>query len=315
MSPPISSPPALKFLVIDFTITCGTMELVFWCKTDVACHLWLHLTDQDYIIRRIPYTKRGAAVELSSVTCFVETLLIEQDEAGDTYEHTFTVPLIAYGRVHSWYLSGTQGGVAMTSVSQIFSAQCPAPPVYMDLPATTARGHWIGPWSANYTTVHNAANGKWRSYSYYPEAHQVKSGTTYYIRRAITTYDCSSLPPGLNVVAMKLIGYGYLQANKRDIQCVAVDGSGVPFNNSGYGSMRLRMIDLGHVDIPRGTAGWMNYEIPLNASGISLVMANAGGSVILGRRIDKDIISSAPGSNESQKLTGYPTILRVWYYA
>lgn len=133
MAPPILNPPALKFVIVDFSITCGTMQLTFWCKTDVACHLYLHLTDQDYIIRRIPYRKRGVDVEMSSLTCFVEKDLIEQDEVGDTYEHTFTVPLTAYNLWHYWYLTGTQGTappIPMTSVSQIFKASCSPPPIY-----------------------------------------------------------------------------------------------------------------------------------------------------------------------------------------
>lgn len=127
MSPPILSPPALHFVVVDFTITCGTMELTFWCQTDVACHLTLHMADIDPIIRNIPYQKRGANFNLSSVTCFVEIKTIDQDEAGDTTTHTFTVPLTSYDLTHYWYLTGTQGGIPMKSMSQIFKASCSKP--------------------------------------------------------------------------------------------------------------------------------------------------------------------------------------------
>jgi len=128
MSPPALSPPALKFVIVDFSITCGVMQLTFWCKTDVACHLYLHLAKLKPIFRRIPARRRGADVNLSSLTCFVEVEIVEQDEAGDTYEHTFIVPLTAYDEWHYWYLTGTQGGVPMTSVSQIFKGICGIPP-------------------------------------------------------------------------------------------------------------------------------------------------------------------------------------------
>lgn len=127
MSPPTLSPPALHFVVIDFTITCGTMQLIFQCTTDVACHLTLHMADIDPIVRKIPYQKRGANFNLSSVTCFVEIHTIDQDESGDTTTHTFTVPLTAYDQLHYWYLTGTQGGVPMKSISQIFKASCSKP--------------------------------------------------------------------------------------------------------------------------------------------------------------------------------------------
>jgi len=68
--------------------------------------------------------KRGANFTLSSVTCFVPIADIAQDEPADTYIHTFTVPLTAYSRYHYWYLTGTQGGQPMKSISQIFKARC-----------------------------------------------------------------------------------------------------------------------------------------------------------------------------------------------
>lgn len=127
MSPPTLSPPALHFLIVDFTITCGTNQLIFVAYTDTSCHLTLHMADVDPIIRKIPYQKRGANFTLSSVTCFVEIDTIDQDEAGDTTTHTFTIPLTAYDRWHYWYLTGTQGGAPMKSISQIFKALCHSP--------------------------------------------------------------------------------------------------------------------------------------------------------------------------------------------
>jgi len=141
MTPPILSPPALHFLIIDFTITCGTNQLIFVATTDVACHLTLHLSHEEPIIRRIPYQKRGADFELSSVTCFVEVDTIDQDEAGDSNTHTFTVPLVAYGLMHYWYLTGTQGGTPMISISQIFTAHCEKPLIETCCHSTPSSGH------------------------------------------------------------------------------------------------------------------------------------------------------------------------------
>lgn len=124
MSPPTLSPPSLHFMIIDFLTTCGVDEFTFWCKTDTPCHLTLHLSIEKPIVRRIPYQKRGADFELSSVTCFVEIATYDQDEAGDTTIHTFTIPLVAYDLPHYWYLTGTQGGVPCKSISQIFHITC-----------------------------------------------------------------------------------------------------------------------------------------------------------------------------------------------
>lgn len=124
MPPSALSPPALHFMIIDFITICGVDEFTFWCKTDTPCHLTLHLSLEEPIIRRIPYQKRGADFDLSSVTCFVEIASYDQTEPGDTTSHTFTVPLAAYCQQHYWYLSGTQGGSPCKSISQIFHVHC-----------------------------------------------------------------------------------------------------------------------------------------------------------------------------------------------
>jgi hypothetical protein len=95
----------------------------------------VHVSTQRPIIRRIPYTKRGAQFQLSSVTCFVQVCQVEQTIAADTLEHTFVIPLAAYDVTHYWYLTGTQGGVPLESMSQIFWHECTAP----ILPPVTAK--------------------------------------------------------------------------------------------------------------------------------------------------------------------------------
>lgn len=125
--PPPLAPPALHFLVLDFTITCGIMQFTFECTTDTAVRLTLHLSTETPIIRRIPYIKRGSDFTMSSLTCFVATNTYVQNEAGDTFAHTFTVPIDAYDHMYYWYLTGTHGGVPSHSMSQIFQTQCQEP--------------------------------------------------------------------------------------------------------------------------------------------------------------------------------------------
>jgi len=154
MTPPVYAPPALHFLIADFSITCGTMQFTFWCKTDTLCYLTLHLSHQEPIIRRIPYQKRGADFELSSVTCFVEVATYEQIEPGDTLEHTFVVPLLAYCQQHYWYLTGTQGGVPCKSISQIFHVHCTKP---SDPILTTDQNPY---WNSNLMPYYTSAVGQ-----------------------------------------------------------------------------------------------------------------------------------------------------------
>jgi len=123
----VYSPPALHFLIVAFNYSCGVFNCEFTCTTDVPSHLFAHVSPEKPIIRRIPYQKRGANFELSSVTCFVETQTIEQDEAGDTLDHTFQIPFPLYDHVYYWYFTASQGGVACKSISQIFKRACSAP--------------------------------------------------------------------------------------------------------------------------------------------------------------------------------------------
>lgn len=89
----------------------------------------MHLSTEKPIIRRIPYIKRGADFEMSSVTCFVATKTYDQDEGGDTLTHTFIVDPIVYGQDYYFYFTATHGGAPSASISQIFHANCPVPTV------------------------------------------------------------------------------------------------------------------------------------------------------------------------------------------
>ncbi len=140
----VYSPPALHFLVIDLAYSCGTHLCTFTCTTDVPCHLFAHVSAEKPIIRRIPYQKRGANFELSSVTCFVEVDTVEQDEAGDTTSHTFPIPFPIYDHTYYWYLTGTQGGIACKSISQIFSHACSEPLGPFILCTNSSTPPWAG---------------------------------------------------------------------------------------------------------------------------------------------------------------------------
>lgn len=135
MTPSGYTPPPLHFMIIEFSSLCGWGQFTFYCKTDTPCHLWLHLSRLEPIVRRVPYIKRGVDFELSSVTCFVEIKAYEQQESADSIHHHFIISPIDYDVMYYWYLTGTQGGAPCKSISQIFSHQCaeqilPATQVY-----------------------------------------------------------------------------------------------------------------------------------------------------------------------------------------
>lgn len=217
--PPALAPPALHFLVLDFTITCGSMEFTFVCTTDTAVRLTLHLTTEKPIIRRIPYVKRGADFTMSSVTCFVETVTIDQDEAGDTFAHTFTVPIAGYGIPYYWYLTGTHSGQPSNSISQIFQVQCAAPitpPVTVKLYSshqggpngTDCQPQRIGT-RISWANVHDGIQT--HCYNYFTQLHPgwTQGGQLYTwsnLRRIKVTHNLASIPSGSVILSVTYHG-------------------------------------------------------------------------------------------------------------
>lgn len=57
--------------------------------TDTPCHLWLYWTDKEPWVHRVGTIQRGLAIPWDSYWCYVAWQKIEQDEAGDTINHTF----------------------------------------------------------------------------------------------------------------------------------------------------------------------------------------------------------------------------------
>jgi hypothetical protein len=214
MSPPTYSPPALHFLIIAFDYSCALHVCTFTCTTDVPCHLTAHISDQRPVIRRIPYQKRGADMEASSVTCFVETKTIDQDEAGDTTHHTFQIPMPIYDHLYYWYFTGTQGALPTKSISQIFWHSCPKPTgalVTTKFYSDPASGHT----TVDGTAFRYVANQTWPQIHDGPGTHRLTTGTVAYVAltsdstsgrwyqlmRAKFTFDLTSIPVGSTIQA------------------------------------------------------------------------------------------------------------------
>lgn len=74
-------------LSIEQTIVSGGYTIVL--NTDVPCHLWLFWTMNPPWTHRVAANKRGLLVPWDSYWCYTSWQIIEQDEPGDTTEHTF----------------------------------------------------------------------------------------------------------------------------------------------------------------------------------------------------------------------------------
>jgi len=89
-------------------------------QTDVPCHLWLRNTPHKTWIHPKQHQRRGISMMTELRHCFVAYNDIEQDESGDTTEHTFQWPNWLWCQYQHYYFWGKSGGVVMVQTSPIF---------------------------------------------------------------------------------------------------------------------------------------------------------------------------------------------------
>lgn len=118
---------ARNFALLSWAGTNTTTTITITCQTNVPCHLWLrwslvknqvHMQVQQsgkYVGRTTPYF------------CFVAWDGIEQNEAGDTILHTFTIPITPIYQCIYFGFVGSIGGLPSPSSTAIFK-YCPLPP-------------------------------------------------------------------------------------------------------------------------------------------------------------------------------------------
>lgn len=119
----MTTPQLLHFAVLDISYTPTLTGCTVTCYTNNPCHLWLRQTET--IPQQHVNTKnvRGAPVGTYIDQCFVVYNDLEQNEAGDTILHTFTIDPWQSCETRWFYFHGTIDGVVSPSASCIFSHQ------------------------------------------------------------------------------------------------------------------------------------------------------------------------------------------------
>jgi len=112
--------------------------------TDVAAHLFLFYTFKEPWTHRVSVNERGLLVPWWAYWCYVSWIIVEQDEPGDTLEHTFQITGLVTCN-HIWFrFHGTIAGNSSPSASPIFHKHFVKP----ELPCST---DWPpkDPWKEN----------------------------------------------------------------------------------------------------------------------------------------------------------------------
>lgn len=93
--------------------------------TDVECHLFKRWSLNPPQIHKVPVIMRGLAVRQDVRLCFTAYHDKEQEEAGDTFLHTFLQDDWPVCQTHYFYFLGEIGGLPCASTSPIFEKHRP----------------------------------------------------------------------------------------------------------------------------------------------------------------------------------------------
>lgn len=114
-------------LTIDYTITATGYQIVV--TTNHACHLWLRWTTFQPWRHIDTGWDRGAPVDKDLRICFVNFTDQEQEEAGDTYTHTFILEPWESCETRWFYFLGQVSASTSPSESAIFELHRVQPPI------------------------------------------------------------------------------------------------------------------------------------------------------------------------------------------
>ncbi len=114
--------PFDRFLLIDYKQKWVGNQLFIEVETDVPVHLYLRWTKQEMRMHLRETTLGGYSFMTDPKYCFVEWTQVEQNEAGDTYLHTFNFDGWLFCEWRWWGFVGTISGTPSPSATCILSA-------------------------------------------------------------------------------------------------------------------------------------------------------------------------------------------------
>ncbi len=175
-----------------------------YLQTDVECHLTLYYTHVTPQKRLEGYQLRGARALLEPRWCFVEYTAVEQEEDGDTIQHTFLMPDWDICTKRWWGIAGTLGGLPSPSCSPIIMHHRTA--------LETLHEQWYLARRPDSGYLWRREDGLWRTYypSAYMEAGKYADGldrVSWY--RGYSRFDISNIPKFATILDARF--YAFLE--------------------------------------------------------------------------------------------------------
>jgi hypothetical protein len=306
----MTTPPFMHFVVRNVTYTITATGIIVTCYTNYPCHLFKRETNIVPQKHLNPMVRRGAQIGSYIDQCFVVFKDIEQEEAGDTYTHTFIQDPWPYCETRWFYFWGTVSGELSPSVSAIFEKHRTEPSLTtIQVWANYGGGGLVG--GPNY---HNA----WNAYATpnpgptgikTGHEHWLYYGEGFWINRGYLFFDTSAIPndPDIFIANAELHLYksGGTDNSGRDWNLVIQNGQpNYPHHPFQTGDWFQGFYG--------GNGGAINhtlisgfFNIPLNPTGLTWI--TKGGETKFCLRNTREIAEDPPPANtyEETGITGY----------
>lgn len=120
--PPPPADTGRRFLLTKYEHLWVADTLYVKVSTDVPCHLYLRWTDKPLRMHLRSTDLGGYGFMTDPKYCFVEWRQVEQEEPGDTLDHTFHFAEWAECETRWWGFVGTVGGQPSPSATSVFTA-------------------------------------------------------------------------------------------------------------------------------------------------------------------------------------------------
>ena len=315
------------FALMDLTYTYLDDGFTIVATTDVPCHLFLRMSKKPPWKHVLPAYRRGLRLTGDIRFCFTVFEDNDQEEAGDTLQHTFIKGGWPFCEHRWFYFVGEIDGQTVVSETCIFEFHFPAPPPDPPPPMlrvffALANNRTVEGSSVRWSSAHNAASGtiltNYDAPFFSLWAGSYLSGGLHYIYRSFLSFDTSTMPLTAKLVSAELSPHVYIKAGVSLLEPIHVTrgvqhdpviptdfGAQLPFTTSG-----------GESHVPA-----LGYQpITLNSYGLAFIEPGAISKFCLRGYVD--LFDRNPSSNynnwirfyTSQKGTGYHPTLAVTYY-
>ena len=298
--------------------------------TDVPCHLYLRMTTTPPRQHALPSRRRGTFLQGDIRFCFDVYEDNEQDEAGDTFIHTWNKAAWPVYETRWFYCVGKIAGYFVVSESCIFKFHFPAPPPEPPPPIERvifASFHNRALWAShgNWAPTHDSPTGGIHPWYALPNA-KIISGdrqtASYFIYRGFLDFDTSIMPDTAKLLAASFVPYVtdiFFNTPARPWLYLTNGHQTLPPLPADYGGQLPYTGVLGKVDV--GTLALNAYnEIPLNSAGLAFVNLQGNTLFCLRGQNDVENYASLPVYNNmiffhsAQSGLPYLPYLKISYY-